>query len=375
MQRAAQRPIAPTFGPGIDRRLFIAGCVSTAALGSSACAGDDAPAYERAASAVRAPLPPGPDQRELIRYATLAANSHNTQPWRFRIGENRIDVLPDFDRRTPAVDPDDHHLFVSLGCAIENLVVAAGARGLKATPRAPAQDDGAIAIELEPTAAVETPVFAAIPVRQSTRSDYDGKPVPAPDLAALQAAGTSDAVDVMILTEPARIEAVLALVQDGNSAQLQDPVFTAELKRWIRFNAADAVATGDGIYSGVTGNPSVPGWFGRLIYGFVSSDKGDRDTIARQFRSSAGLAIFAGKQSDRANWVEAGRSCQRFALQATALGIKHAFANQAVEAVAIRPKLAAELGLGDRRPDLIVRFGYGPDMPKSLRRPVASVIA
>jgi len=29
-------------------------------------------------------LPPSSAQRELVRYATLAANSHNTQPWQFR---------------------------------------------------------------------------------------------------------------------------------------------------------------------------------------------------------------------------------------------------------------------------------------------------
>jgi hypothetical protein len=61
-------------------------------------------------------------QRELVRYATLAPSSHNTQCWRFKLEKNLISILPDFARRCPAVDPDDHHLFVSLGCATENLV-------------------------------------------------------------------------------------------------------------------------------------------------------------------------------------------------------------------------------------------------------------
>jgi hypothetical protein len=39
-----------------------------------------------------------------------------------------------------------------------------------------------------------------------------------------------------------------------------------------------------------------------------------------------------------------------------------------------RPQLAAYLGTGDRRPDIVVRFGYGPEMPKSLRRPVDQVL-
>ena len=48
--------------------------------------------------------------RELVRQATLAASSHNTQPWKFRVAEQSITILPDFTRRTPVVDPDDHHL-------------------------------------------------------------------------------------------------------------------------------------------------------------------------------------------------------------------------------------------------------------------------
>jgi hypothetical protein len=53
---------------------------------------------------------------DLVRYATLAPSSHNTQCWKFQIDNNAISILPDLLRRCPAVDPDDHHLFVSLGC-------------------------------------------------------------------------------------------------------------------------------------------------------------------------------------------------------------------------------------------------------------------
>ena len=51
--------------------------------------------------------------KELVRYATLAPSSHNTQCWKFAIEDKAITILPDLSRRTPAVDPDDHHLFVS----------------------------------------------------------------------------------------------------------------------------------------------------------------------------------------------------------------------------------------------------------------------
>lgn len=333
-------------------------------------------AYEEAADALRVPLAADvSDRRDLIRYATLAANSHNTQPWKFRIGTNGIDVLPDLSRRTPVVDTDDHHLFCTLGCATENLVLAAAARGLAGIAAFMAEGDGGVRVSLDPTAPHESPAFKAIPGRGVSRAVYDGKALPADTVAALEAAARSEAVDVVMITEPARIETILGLVVDGNNDQFTDAAFMAELKRWIRFDASEAIASGDGLFTGCTGNPSIPPWLGRLIFRFVASPKAEAGKYAAQIRSSAGIMILVAKTADPAHWVECGRSYQRFALAATTLGLRHAFINQAVEVPSVREKLAAELGMAGRRPDLIVRFGNGPAMPKSLRRPVSAVVA
>ena len=65
--------------------------------------------------------------RELVRSACLAPSSHNTQCWKFAIEDKAISIRPDQSRHCPAVDPDDHHVFVSLRCAAENMVQAARA--------------------------------------------------------------------------------------------------------------------------------------------------------------------------------------------------------------------------------------------------------
>lgn len=86
--------------------------------------------YEAAVAKTRTFPPSRHELVDLVRYATRAPNGHNTQPWRFRLAEGRIDVAPDLSRRTPVLDPDDHHLFVSLGCVAENLALAGAARDL-----------------------------------------------------------------------------------------------------------------------------------------------------------------------------------------------------------------------------------------------------
>jgi len=65
----------------------------------------------------------------LVGAAILASNGHNVQPWRFRVGQAHVDLLGDPSRRTGAMDPVDRELWIGLGCALENLVLAARAAG------------------------------------------------------------------------------------------------------------------------------------------------------------------------------------------------------------------------------------------------------
>lgn len=111
-----------------------------------------------------------------------------------------------------------------------------------------------------------------------------------------------------------------------------------------------------------------------MLFDFVFKPKAENDKIARQLRSSAGVAVFTAKHADKANWIEVGRAYERFALQAAALGIRNAMLNQPVEVAALRSAFADAVGVAGRRPDLVVRFGRGPKLPPSLRRPVAAVL-
>jgi hypothetical protein len=217
-------------------------------------------------------------------------------------------------------------------------------------------------------------LFNAIAERQCTRGDYDGRALSGEELRLLQRAGTSSGVRLLLLTERPAVENVLDWVVQGNTTQMADPAFIKELKTWIRFNGADAVRTRDGLFSVTSGNPAIPSWLGDLAFGWFFTSKGENEKYARQIRSSAGIAVFAGLSADKAHWVEVGRCYERFALQATALGIRNAFVNQPVEVPAVRSPFADAMGLAGQRPDLVVRFGRGSTMPRSLRRPVQAVM-
>jgi hypothetical protein len=313
------------------------------------------------------------DRASLVRHATLAASSHNTQPWKFKIESNAIGILPDFSRRCPAVDPDDHHLFASLGCAAENLIWAAQADGLHAHTSFDVLTS-TIRVDFEPASPRRSSLFDAIPRRQCSRSEYDGTALPAEQLRMLDAAGTGNGVSVILITDKQRIEHVAEHVAAGNNAQFSDRRWRDELQTWIRFNARAAARCGDGLYGPVMGSPDVPRWLGSLFMHFAFSAARQNRKDTADIRSSAAVAVFVSEFDDKQRWIEAGRCYERFALQATALDIRTAFINQPVEVPALRSQFAAFLGIGNCRPDLVVRVGRGPEMPRSLRRPVEEVL-
>jgi hypothetical protein len=334
--------------------------------------------YDQVASDLRRPATMQEDGaldvNELIRYATLAASSHNTQPWKFHISEDSIAILPDYSRRCPMVDPDDSHLFKSLGCAAENLTHAAAAQGFSADVRFDPVEDGVMIKLHRDSAAHATDLYRAIPRRQCTKTPYDGSPLEQSALKALEDAGMSENVRTLLLLSQTQKETVIDYVNRGNSAQLTDRVFRRELASWIRFNPGAAMRTGDGLSGRALGNPAVPTWLAKLMLGLILTPKKQARTDADNIRSSAGVAVFVAGRNDKAAWVEAGRVYERFALQATALNICTAFINQPIEVHALRPQFESWLGLNKEHALLMVRFGYGPAAPFSLRRTLDDVI-
>ena len=310
--------------------------------------------------------------RDLVHAATLAVNGHNTQPWLFAIQEKAIEIHPDYTRRLPVVDPADRALWISLGCALENLTVAARAAGYAPEVVYPDNQDF-IRVNLTADTPLPSPLFEAIPWRQCTRSEYDGQLVGVGELDRMQNLPLEPGVGLRFVAKAAELETVVEYVNRGNLAQYADKAFVNELIEWLRFTKNEALSSGDGLYSACSGNPQVPRWLGRM---FVKGAKPQQqaDSDAAKLRSSAGAVVIASDTDDRATWVRLGQVYERLALQMTTLNIKSAFLNQPIEVKDLRPQFQSAMGLGAALPQLLIRFGYAQAMPRSLRRPLEEVI-
>ena len=311
----------------------------------------------------------------LVSQATKAPSGHNTQPWRFRRDGLVVEIHPDFDRRLPVVDPDDRELFVSLGCAAENLCLAAQTIGYESSVAV--GDTGVIAVALtEGVDAKSNPLFEQIDLRQTNRSIYTGEEIALDALKRLQAIRSEDGVSVHYYARQTKqFKDIEQYVLQGNTYQMQNEAFKAELKSWMRFNKKHQDQTLDGLSYAVFGAPNVPRWIAKPIMSMAINAKTQNKTDREKIASASHLVLFTTRENSRCEWVNLGRTLQRFLLTATELGIAHAYLNQPNEQPEIAAEMAKTLDLDGEYPTVLLRVGYGEQQAYSKRRSIGDVIA
>lgn len=318
------------------------------------------------------------DLRKLANFAIKAPSGHNTQPWKFKMEVNSISIFPDYERILPFADPDNHELFISLGCALENLVIAASQFGYYTNIEMKMKDPfkESILVKLSPGNVEKNDIlFKSIEIRQSTRNKYNRAVIPPADIQKLQEASVQDQVGFQLFTDPVQITPIIGITKKATEIQLKNKEFVKELKSWIRFNKNSAKKTGDGIFSEVIGRPSAPRWLGEFFMNLTLDPKRESLKNVNLMVNSSGILVFIAKEKSKEAWINLGRSFQRVALTATSLNINHAHINCACEVTPSREKLAKALRLQPgEEPLLIIRIGYSEKRPYSFRRPLEKVL-
>ena len=314
-------------------------------------------------------LAQNPDLLFLTEQAVKAPSGHNTQPWIFRISEMEIDICPDYNRALPVVDPDNRELFVSLGCAAENLCIAASHKGYRTTVTV--AEDGTICIRLDRQSDVTpSPLFAQIALRQTNRRVYDGRIIPTADIDQLRAIEVAPSVHVHFYERgtPA-FNAIAELIYRGNSLQMQDDAFKAELRSWMRYNKKHRDAQHDGLSYDVFGAPNLPRFISENVIAGALNERSQNRTDRKKIASASHLILLTTRENTVEQWVALGRTLERLLLTSTAIGLAHAYLNPPNELPELTHELADTLGLPGEYPTILLRIGYAKRMPHSVRIP------
>jgi nitroreductase len=345
------------------------------------------PAYEawRANLAGAGPL-------SLVRAAILAANAHDTQPWAFRIAADRIDLFADRTRSIGTVDPLGRELEISLGCALENLLLAAPANGYHATltllPDA-SDPDHVARVELSAGAAAVSELFEAIPRRHTDRSAYDAtKAVDRTILDDLAALAGEDAASLHWLETGPATERFAELTVLATEALIADPEQSRDDFAWYRQDWGEIQRRKDGITMDTAALPEPMRLFVRVL------PASDRSTLQagwvdatrdRHVATAAAFGLIAVDDGrDPAQRMAAGRLFQRAHLAATVRGLAMQPLNQVLERVdreasaGLEPTFesaVAELTPPDGQVVTAFRIGHPTTTPHlSPRRPAEEVL-
>lgn len=321
----------------------------------------------------------------LVAAAVLAANPHNSQAWTFRIADDTIDVFADLDRSTGALDPLNRELYVGLGCALENLLLAAPATGYAATLTLLPEPGHVAHVALTPGSVERSSLYEAIPHRHTDRSAFAERPVP-PELLE-QMAGLAEAGTRLVwASDTARVGRLLV---DAARAVTRDEAQSRDSYRLFRSSNRDVQRHKDGLTLDVMGMPALTTALAKRLPA-TSRSKADafwvKTTEQTQTRTAAayGFVAVPDSASDR-DRLNGGRLLQRVHLWATANGLALGHMNQLTERadrerqLGLEPVFAnAVQGLTPDGWDVLATFRLGyartrDGQRESPRRPAAEV--
>jgi hypothetical protein len=315
--------------------------------------------------------------RFLLGYAILAPSGHNTQPWLFRIGDDAVELYADRRRALPVVDPEDRELTISCGAALDHLAVAARYFG-----RAPVIEP--LPDESEPDLLARfrlgdalTPgdedraLFEAIPERRTTRHAFEDRSLPQPLQERCRQLAREQGAGLTLVADDATKSEIADLVAEGDRTQFADAGFRRELASWVHSRRSESR---DGMSGEAFGMPDVLSPVGALVIRTFDIGNGVAAGDAKKIMAGSPLlAILSTPEDDASQWLHAGRALSRVLLRLAADGATAAYLNQPLETPQLRPLLQDVMG-SDHAPQLLLRFGYGPKVKASARRPLNEVL-
>lgn len=331
----------------------------------------------------------------------LAANPHNTQPWALHIADDRIEVYADTKRNLGSFDPFLREMHIGLGCAIEQMQLAAGINGYAATVEAAPgsladlrQRNGTVLAATLKLSRLSAPaeadaLYDAIPKRRTNRFPYDReKPLPASARDVLADVAEDGDVKLFLFDEGKDRDDFDAAVVAATEEIVADREMIEASQRWFR-ETPDAIERHrDGLSYDAAGLSTFMTFAAKMLPS-VSPETAHRAWLASTRDEQLPTAALTGflavrDRYDRAQAIAAGRAWARLQLAATSLGLATQPINQPVE-TADREKqlgkeaksearLAALTRMPEWQPTFAFRAGMPTvDAPESARRSLKEV--
>ncbi len=312
----------------------------------------------------------------MIRYAILAPSAHNTQPWKFKIENQCILILPDLDRIPPYADRAHREAYISLGCALGNLEVSAIHFGFLPTITYLPEDDlnnVAVRINLEGRKIDSTlnSLFPAITKRVTNRLDWSNKDIEESVLSELNKFNIDDSIEITFISDKSTKNQITQLMVEAARFAFQDKMFKAELSKWVRSNYTKRLDGMPMFGFGMSGILS-------LIAPFMIRHMKPGIQAGMDKKMSENTSVFmvvSAPQDNKETWIKIGKMYEYIALASLVNGVAVAPWQGVIE-YDVTGKKIKELLNCCGKPLFFARMGYFQrDVRQTPRRGVAAVLS
>jgi len=318
----------------------------------------------------------------IVAAGILASNPHNSQPWIFRVTPSTIDLFAVPERQIGVIDPFRREMYIGLGCAIENMRLAAAAEGFKADIRLlpdPITELHAASIFLAESSPATLDLYEAIPHRHTNRAAYDTtRSVEESIFSGINALVTESTVSLFWFKDESARAKFGEVAISATEALIADDQQSLDSHKWWRQDWDQVQESADGITLDAQGLGSFISGMGKFLPDL--SRQSNDQSFAKNMReitipSAAAFGVLAvpdGK--DNTQRLQCGQIWQRIHLWATTQGLAMQPLNQICERADRESQLGIEPVFGKSIADLIGDDQWQAIMPFRLGYPTAEAL-
>ncbi|WP_417346641.1 Acg family FMN-binding oxidoreductase [Ferrimonas sp.] len=307
--------------------------------------------------------------RQMVHSAMLAPSSHNSQPWRFRLQDDSIELLADRSRALPVTDPDDRELHISCGCALMNMRLAAAKAkvGIEVQLLPDPDNPDLLARVQQCPLLEEQPDLAQladqIPHRHTVRTDYEPGFDQGELIADLRHWAKLEGVQLAVVSSEAQRQRIANLVAQGDRTLWADTAWRRELASWMM-----PPNRGEGLAVSALWSPLVRAMIRWFNLGAMMARK------SNQLVEKAPLLLVLSSCGDGPRqWLETGQALQSVLLGCCQRGYQGSFLNQPIQVASLRTRLSKITGLAS--PQILLRLGRPVEKAEaSPRRPLSGML-
>lgn len=311
----------------------------------------------------------------LLAAAARAPSIHNTQPWRFRIEDRRVELYADPTRQLAHADPDGREMLLSCGAALFGVRLGVRHLGYRAAVELlPDQSRPDLLARVNlgaaaPLTSGEQQLLAAVSRRHTHRGAFAAEPLPAGLLATLGLDAGAERAVLVPVHDPPRLARLAALVAAAERWQREQPLLTAEVRAWTRPGTSRAR---DGIPA--RAYPARPAARpAALTQRDFDLGRGWGTLPATESDAPVATAVLTTRGDTPADWLQAGQALYRLLLRAAGAWVFASLHSQPVEIPRLRTAIGAELGL-DGQPQMVLQFGRARIAALTGRRPITDLL-